>query len=62
MCNDMCNHILQLQPEFNVKYPFTVALKLKRNSRIVELNWLETKVNYTTKNTKCKYRVKVLSG
>ena len=28
MC-DICNHIQQLQSEGNVKYLFTVALKLK---------------------------------
>lgn len=50
----MCN-ILQLRPEFIGKYPFTVALKLQRNNRIVELNWVETKVSYTTK--KCKMQV-----
>ena len=52
---DMWNHILQLQPESNVKYLFKAALKLKMNDWIIKLNWVETKKNIT-KNTSSKER------
>ena len=32
-----------------MKYLFTDALKLKRNDRIIKLNWIETKVSYVCK-------------
>ena len=38
----MCNHILEIKPERNVKYLFKDALKLKRNDRIVKLKLIET--------------------
>ena len=47
--HDMTNHVLHLRPVSNVKDLFTPALKLKRNDRMIKLNWAETKVSQINK-------------
>ena len=38
------------QKEMRNIFLFTAALKLKRNDRIVKLNWNETKVSYVSED------------